>query len=62
MIIIPPDFDKVSNPAVHRKFIDLVILFQNYEELLKYPRSEGYADQRSYLCKMQSELIMKGYL
>ena len=62
MFTIPPDFDKVTNPSVSRKFNELVEIFDKYEELLRYPNSEGWADQRRYLVKMQSELIMKGYL
>jgi len=62
MFVIPPDFDKVANHSVSRKFNELVKIFNKYEELLKYPNSEGWSDQRRYLVKMQSELIMKGYL
>jgi hypothetical protein len=62
MFSIPPGFEKVTNPAVNRRFVDLVAMFQKYEDLLRYPNSEGYADQQRYLVKMQNELIMKGYL
>lgn len=60
MITIPPNFE--NNPAVDRKFLDLISFMNRLEESLRYPQCEGYEDQRRELARAQTELIMRGIL
>ena len=60
MIRIPENFQ--NNPAVDRKFKDLVEFFNKLQEELEYPNCEGYADQRRALAQAQAELIRRGIL
>lgn len=60
MINIPEGFQ--NNPAVDRKFLELVEFFNKLEDELRYPNCEGYSDQRRALARAENELIMRGIL
>lgn len=60
MIEIPKDFQ--NNPAVDRKFKDLIEFVNKLERDLQYPNCEGYADAKRILARAENELIMRGVL
>lgn len=60
MIAIPKGFS--NNPAVDRKFVDLIELMNKLEDALRYPNCDGYADQKLVLARFENELIMRGVL
>jgi hypothetical protein len=60
MIDIPQDFQ--NNPAVDRKFKDLIEFFNILQEDLRYPYCEGNADAKRILARAENELIMRGIL
>lgn len=60
MIKIPKGFQ--NNPAVDKKFLELVEFMNNLEEALRHPHCDGYEDQKRALARAQNELIMRGIL
>ena len=60
MITIPQGFQ--NNPAVDRKFKELVEFMNQLEEQLQYPNCSGYEDQKRILARAEYELIMRGVL
>lgn len=60
MINIPKDFQ--NNPAVDRKFKELIEFMNQLEEELRYPNCSGYEDQKRLLAAAQRQLIMDGIL
>ena len=60
MIVIPENFS--NNPALDKKFINLLEFMNALEEELEYPICSGVEErlQRFKLAEMQ--LIMQGYL
>jgi hypothetical protein len=60
MIIVPKDFQ--NNPAVDRKFKDLIEFMNRLEQDLAYPNCDGYEDQKRVLARAENELIMRGVL
>ena len=60
MITIPPGFQ--NNPAVDRKFKELIEFFNELQEDLRYPNCEGYGDQWRVLVQAENELIKRGVL
>lgn len=60
MITVPQGFQ--NNPAVDRKFRDLIEFMNKLEQDLQYPNCEGYEDQKRVLARAENELIMRGVL
>jgi len=60
MITVPLGFQ--NNPAVDRKFRDLIEYMNKLEQDLQYPNCEGYEDQKRVLARAENELIMRGVL
>jgi hypothetical protein len=60
MIIVPQGFQ--NNPAVDRKFKELIEFMNRLEQDLAYPNCSGYEDQRQVLARAENELIMRGVL
>lgn len=60
MIVIPENFQ--NNPAVDRKFIDLITFMNALEEDLEYPICSGKEEYLLRLRRAENELIMQGYL
>lgn len=59
MIILPPTYDNGPFTEEFKKWIDF---FNKLEEDMRYPNSEGYADQRRVLDRAMNELIKRGKL
>ena len=60
MITVPQGFQ--NNPAVDRKFRDLIEFMNRLEEQLQYPNCDGFEDQKRVLARAEYELIMRGVL
>ena len=60
MIVIPENFN--CNPAVDRKFINLLEFMNALEEELEYPICSGVEERLQRLRQAEMELIMQGYL
>jgi hypothetical protein len=60
MIVVPSQFK--GNAFCDKKFKELIQFFNELEEKLSYPNSEGIADQIRELERAQTELIKLGIL
>lgn len=60
MIVIPENFS--NNPAVDKKFINLLEFINALEEELEYPICSGIEDRLKRFKLAEMELIMQGYL